>query len=152
MRRVECDLFDLGEVVLNIFVKDEFADLAERELLLRPNVGQVKDVDLLLLPKVLSLLRGHHLNRQGPRRIFSSFNRLVQVLLTVVGRLGRSLVIGKGLVTLVRLHMNLGVHPIAILVDELESMPTVAIHVTESVRDTSIAHEDHDLVNRFRVV
>ena len=152
MRRVKCDLFDLGEVVLGVFVENNFADLAERELLLGPDVGEVKDVDLLLLPEILRLLGGHHLNSHGPRWIFSSFNGFVEVLLAVVGRLGSSLVVGKSLVALVGLQVNLIIDPVAILVDKLQGMPGVAIHVAESIGDTAVAHKNHDLVDRFGVV
>ena len=50
MGRVEGDLLDFGKVILYVFVEEEFADLAQRELLLWPDVGQVEDVDLLLGP------------------------------------------------------------------------------------------------------
>ena len=50
MGGVESNLLDLGEVVLCVLVEEELSDLAERELLVGPDVGQVEDVDPLLLP------------------------------------------------------------------------------------------------------
>jgi len=63
---VECGLFDFGEVVLGVFVEFETADFAERELLLRPNVGQVEDIDLLVLPEIFSFFGGHGLEGHRP--------------------------------------------------------------------------------------
>ena len=48
--RVEGYLLDFGEVVLGILIEGELANFAEGELLVWPDVGEVEDVDLLLLP------------------------------------------------------------------------------------------------------
>ena len=56
---VERNLLNLGKVVLCVLVQRELANLSERELLVRPDVCQIKDVDLLLLPELLGLLGGH---------------------------------------------------------------------------------------------
>lgn len=51
----EGGLFDLGEIVLDILIEDELADGAERELAVRPNLGEIKDV----VTEFLGLVRGH---------------------------------------------------------------------------------------------
>ena len=84
MRRVESYLLNLREIVDSVFVQDKFANLTERELLLGPNVGKIEDVDALLLPKILGLLRGHGLPGTSPRGVITLFNTFVQVLLREV--------------------------------------------------------------------
>lgn len=85
VRRVECNLLDLGKVVLlirtgecgsvckkiylGVLVEGEFTDGSERVIAVRPDVSQVKDVDPLLLPSLLGLLLGHDLNLHRPRRV-----------------------------------------------------------------------------------
>ena len=124
MRGVECNLLDLGKVVLTsvsihftgtenahlgVLVQSEFTDGSERVISMGPDVSQVKDVDLLLLPSLLGLLLRHDLNLHGPRweaiistysdtgleiDLLSLLDRLVKILLSVVVRLGSSLVGG----------------------------------------------------------
>lgn len=65
---VECCLFDFGEVVLGVFIEFETADFAEGKLLLRPDVGQVEDVDFLLLPEIFGFFGGHGLEGDRPGR------------------------------------------------------------------------------------
>ena len=48
--------------------------------------------------------------------------------------------------------MHLGVDPIARFVDELESVPAVAVHVPVAVGDTTVTHEDEDLVHGLGVL
>ena len=77
MRWVESNLLDLGKVVLGVLVEDELANFAERELLLGPDVGQVEDVDFLLLPQILGLLGGHDLGFEGPLREVTFLDGLI---------------------------------------------------------------------------
>ena len=42
---VECDLFDLGKVVGDVAVEFILAERVERELVTRPDLGEVIDVD-----------------------------------------------------------------------------------------------------------
>lgn len=85
MRRVECNLLDLGEVVLRILVQGEFTNLAEGELRVRPNVSQVEDIDALLLPYLLGLLRRHSLHLDGPLWEVAVLDGVEEILLSVVG-------------------------------------------------------------------
>lgn len=48
--------------------------------------------------------------------------------------------------------MDLGVNPVTVLVDELHGMAVVAVHESVTIWDTSVTHEDHDLMDRLRVV
>ena len=66
VRWVECNLLNLREVILCVLIQGEFANLTKRELLMRPNVRQVENIDLLLLPELLGLLGGHGLELDRP--------------------------------------------------------------------------------------
>lgn len=150
--RIESDLLDLGEVVLHVLVQEELADLAERELLLGPDVGQVEDVDALLLPELLGLLGGHGLPADVPARVVLALNSIVQVLLRVIGAVVGRILLGDEGSALLALHVHLAVDPVAVLVDELQCVAGVAVHLAPAVGDTAVTHEDHDLVDRLGVL
>jgi hypothetical protein len=150
--RVESDLLDLGEVVLHVLVQEELADLAERELLLGPNVGQVEDVDALLFPELLGLLGGHGLPADVPTRVILALNGIVKVLLRVVGAVVGGILLGDEGSALLALHVHLAVNPVAILVDKLQCVAGIAVHLAPAVRDTTVTHENHDLVDRLWVL
>lgn len=48
--------------------------------------------------------------------------------------------------------MELRINPITILIDRLECMTIVTMHVSITRWNTSITHEDHDLVDGFGVL
>lgn len=50
------------------------------------------------------------------------------------------------------LEMELDIDRMAFLVDQLESVRSVAVHVTETVRGSAVGHEEHDLVNGLGTV
>jgi hypothetical protein len=58
--RCECELLNLREVVLRIFVQPKFANFYEGIVLVRPNLGGVENVVL----EVCRLLQGHDLLKQ----------------------------------------------------------------------------------------
>jgi len=150
--RVECDLLDLGKVVLGVLIEEELSNLAQRELLVRPDVSQVEDVDPLLLPQVLSLLGSHGLEADVPAREVASLDGVVKILLGVVGAVVGRVLLGDERGALLALHVHLCVHPVTVLVDKLEGVASVAVHLPPAVRDTAIAHEDHDLVDGLGVL
>jgi hypothetical protein len=55
------------ETYLGVLVEGEFTDGSEGVITVRPDVGQVKDIDPLLLPSLLGLLLGHNLDLHRPR-------------------------------------------------------------------------------------
>jgi hypothetical protein len=144
---VEGDLLDFGEVVLCILVKDEFAYFTAWELFLGPHVGQVEDVDFLLLPKLFGFFWSHGLDFDGPLRIVTLLNGLVQVLLGIVGRVVGRIFLGDEFDALLGLHVKLAVNPIIVLVDELDGVAIITVHETIAVWDTSVTHQDHELVD-----
>ena len=48
--------------------------------------------------------------------------------------------------------MDLSVDPVALLVDELHAVSQVAVHLAVSVRNASVTHQDHDLVDGLGVL
>ena len=91
MSWIESNLLDFSKIVLGVLVELEAAYFAKRELFLRPDMGQVKGIDLLLLPKLFGLLGSHRLEGYSPRGEFSTLDRLEQILLGVIRRLGGGL-------------------------------------------------------------
>ena len=152
VRRVEGDLLDLGEVVLYVLVQVELANLAERELVVRPDVGQVEDVDALVLPELLGLLGGHGLPADVPAWVVALLNGVVKVLLSVVWGVVRRVFLSDEACALLALHVHLAIDPIAVLVDELLGVSSVSVHFSPAVRDAAVTHQDHDLVDRLWVL
>jgi len=55
------NLLDLVEVVLRVLIQDELANWSQRELFVRPHLGEIEDI----VSPVLSLLRCHGLLFRG---------------------------------------------------------------------------------------
>lgn len=145
-------LLNLGEVVLGILVECEPPDLTERELGMWPDVSEVKDVDFLILPQILSFLSGHGLNGEGPGWEVAVLNGLVEVLLRVIWWLAVGLLLSEELGALIRDHMKLAVNPITGLVDQFDSVSKITVHVSITIWNTTVTHQDHDLMNRLWVL
>lgn len=150
--RVERDLLDFGKVVLRILVQKELPDLTERELALWPHVSQVEDVDLLLFPQVLGFLSGHCLNANIPAWEVALVDSLVQILCSVIWTVVEGIFLCDEARTLLGLEVQLHVDPVAILVQKLVCVADVSMHLSEAIWNTSVAEEDHELMNRFRVL
>lgn len=149
----ERDLLDLGEVVVDVLVQRHLADLAQRVVLVRPDVGQVEDVDALLLPSLTRLLLGHDLDLQSPSGVVTLLDRLEQVVLHEVVRLLGSLVgVGLVLLALIREHVELGIDPLLLVVDELDGVAEVRVHEAGAVGDAAVAEHVNDLVNALGVL
>jgi predicted protein tyrosine phosphatase len=48
--------------------------------------------------------------------------------------------------------VHLTVDPLALLVDKLHCVAGVTVHLAPTVGNTAVTHEDHDLVDRLRVL
>lgn len=145
-------LLDFGKVILGVFVEGELANFTEGELLVRPNVGQIEDVNLLLLPEFFGLFGGHGLPFYSPRGTVAAVNRFKEILLGVVWRLRLRFLLCQELCALLRLHVHLTVDPLAFLVDKFESVAGVSVHEAVTVRDAAVTHENHHLVDRLGVI
>lgn len=147
----EGSLLGLSEVVLDVLVKSELTESSERELVVRPDLGEVKDGPL----ELLSLLGGADLDVTSPRGERATLDGVEEVFLGVVG-VGSgesdSLVIGEVLDALVGLHVDLDVVERAILLDPLVGVAGVTVHLSVVSGSTSVGEEDHDLVATLLVV
>lgn len=152
MRWAESNLLDLGEVVDGILVQDKFTDFAERELLLGPNVGQIEDVDLLGLPEIFGFLWCHGLNLNRPLGEVTPLDSLEEIFLRIVGALVGRVLLGNEPGSLLGLHVELTIYPVAILVDQLDGVAIITVHLAVAIWDASVTHEDHDLVDRLWVL
>jgi hypothetical protein len=147
MRWVEGDLLNLSKVVLHILVEEEFSDLAERELALRPHMCEIKDIDLLVLPQILGFLGSHGLDAYVPTWEIAFLNGLVQVLGRIVGAVIGRVFLCNEASALLRLEMKLHVDPVSILVQKLVCVPDVSMHFTVAIWDTTVTEQDHELVD-----
>lgn len=86
-----------------------------------PDMGQVED-NLLLLLQLLGLCGSHGLHFQRPLRVVTASNSLAQVLLSVIGRLGRGFLLNEELGALLGFHVELAVDPLSLLVDEINGV------------------------------
>ena len=84
VRRRERRLLDFGEIVVRLAVELHHADLDQRILGLRPDLGQVERV----VPVRLRLRFGHHLDEQRPAREVAGFDRAEEVAAVALAVLG----------------------------------------------------------------
>ena len=70
----------------------------------------------------------------------------------MIRRLGGGFLLSEELDTLLGLHMELGVDPLALRIDELHCVARVAVHEAVAVRNATVAHEDHDLVDGLGIL
>lgn len=152
MGGIECYLFDFGEVILGVLVELEKTDFAEGELLLGPDVGQIKDINFLVLPEIFGFFGGHGLEGDGPGGVFLALDGFVEVLCVVVWRIIVGVFLRDEFDALIRLHVHLGIDPVTGLVNQLQGVPTVTVHVAVAVRNATVAHQDEDLMNRLGVL
>lgn len=145
---VEGDLFDLGKVVGDVAVEFNLAERVERELVTRPDLGEVIDVDT----GVGSICGVHDLILDVPLGEVSLFDGFEEILLVSIGRLLSCLVVGEVLGALLGEKVDLTVFPLALLVDELDRVPRVALHVSPRERNTTRTHEVEELVDGLGVV
>jgi hypothetical protein len=78
------NLLNFGEVVVDIFVEGEPTYGSQRHILLRPDLGQVKDIPV----ELLSLLKCKNLDIHRPAGVVAFLNSLEEVLGVPVRVLG----------------------------------------------------------------
>mmetsp|Transcript_34855 Transcript_34855/g.86495 ORF Transcript_34855/g.86495 Transcript_34855/m.86495 type:complete len:549 (+) Transcript_34855:1360-3006(+) len=139
-------LLGVLEVVLGVAVEDELADGDQGVVAVRPHLGDVEDVPLVGggLP-----LR-HDLHEHRPRRELTILDAVVEVPCGIVGiapcqRPG--LLSREVLDPLVSLEVHLDIGHLAVLVDKLERVGAIAVHVSVAVGRAAVAEEDRHLVD-----
>ena len=147
---LEGGLLDLGEEVLRVPVQRHRADLDQRVVAVRPDLGEVERVD----PVGLRVLVGHRLDRQRPAREVALRDRVVEVATVEVRVLAgdpRGVVVGEALDALVAVEVVLDPVLLAGLVDPQVGVRAVAVHVAVGLRDAAVTHQVGHLVRRLRV-
>ena len=142
-------LLGLGEVVLGVAVQHQLADWEARVIGVGPDLGHIEDVPLV----IGSVGLRHNLNLHGPGGGVALGDVVEEVsggVVTVFAlnsvSLGASEVLDAG----VGLEVPLDVEGLAGLVNPLEGVGAVAVHVSVAVRGTTVGHEDGKLVDGLR--
>ena len=175
VRGRERGLLDLREVVLRVLVEHELPERTQRELRVRPDLGQVEHV----VAELLGLRRGHGLHIGGPRRELLCLDRLEEALGAVVGVITAEPdggIVIEGLQTrsprqrsisdksdirckdtthlesTISPEVDLDVHPLAVLADELVRVPRVTVLVVEAVGGAAVREQDQNLMGRLGVL
>jgi hypothetical protein len=143
-------LLHFRKVVLWIAVELQSANFDQRIVAVGPYFGQVKRVPL----EGFSLLFGHDLHFDRPARILTPRDRFKQIALmgfTVnPNRVGR-LFTREVFHTLADLKVKLAPESLAFSIHKGERMTPVAVHVTVASRQSAIAKQNRNLVQRLRI-
>jgi len=105
--------------------------------------------------ELLGLLNGHGLNRDSPRWVLTLldlFEELLVVNVWVLSSQLDSFFLSVEVSSLVGTDVDLNVLPLSLVVDELESVTRVSVLKIVSLWDTTVSHENHDLMNGFWVL
>ena len=143
--RREGGLFGLSEVVFGVAVEGDLSDGDQRVVLVGPDFGDVEDIEAV----VGGFLFGHCLHVPGPTGVVALGNLGVEV---VGGPLGVNLALGSGLLSgevldaLVSFVVRLDVVDLSLVVDPLEGVGGVSVHVAVAIGGSAVAHQDGDLV------
>jgi len=141
-------LFDFSEIVVGVSVQNHLTDFNQGIVTVGPNLGDIKDVPLILG----SISFGHKLNLQSPGSGLSRGNVLKQISGGVITISGSELSGFRGsevLDTRVSHEVELDPESFALVVDPLESVRAKTVHVSVTIRGTSVGEEDGDLMGRF---
>lgn len=146
----EGDLLGLGEELVDVAVELQFADDAQRDLVLGPDLGGVEDVEL----EVVLALLGDDLDREVPFRVDLVVDGLHEVLaveIRVLARQFHRLVPDERVDAQVGDPVELAEVPFAFLVDEGERVDAEALHHAEGSWDRAVRHHPHEHVGDFGV-
>ena len=136
----------LGEVVAGVAVEDHAADLGQRVISVRPDLGHIEGIELT----VLGLSECHALVVDRPRGGFASSDGVVEVSDGIIG-VGRRDAISLGgieiLDALIRLEVPFHIHSFSVIVHTFECVRAVAIHMAVSIGSSSVGKQDAHLMN-----
>lgn len=116
---------------------------------MRPHLSDIKDIPLVLE----ALFEGHNLREESPFggvALCDVIEEISRGIVRVVSLKLVSLLQGEVLNAGTSLEVKLDPELISLLVDPLEGMRAVAIHVTVTVGCAAVAEEDGDLVAGLR--
>lgn len=148
VRRRECGLLHLGEIVLWVLVQGEFTEAAERNFALRPDLGKIENIPA----ELLCLFRAQDLHVSSPGRVLSSFNGVEQVLgvpIRVLSSDLSGLLVIESLDALVSEKVDLDIVEAAVRLQPFVGMTGIAVHVSVRVRGAAVREQCHDLMSRL---
>jgi tetratricopeptide (TPR) repeat protein len=146
--RREGRLLHFGKVVVRIAVQLHHADLDQRIVFLRPDLGKIEGV----VPVRLRLRLRHHLDEERPAREIVAIDRgqqIAAIAFAVLGNDSCSLGVGQVLDPLLRAEMEFDPDALIGRVDHREGVAAEEVHVAEALRDAAVGHDDRHLVQRF---
>jgi len=114
-----------------------------------PDLGQIKRIE----PVGLGLFKRHNLHLESPTGIILPFNSLKQITAVVVGIPAGDpvgLLLSEILDALVGLEVVFYPETLSFGIDPHVGMACVAVHVPIAFGDSAIAHQNSDLMGRFR--
>ena len=146
---VEGGLLDLGKEVFRVAIQFHDADFDQRTVPVEPDLGQVEGV--------IGQFRGiglrHDLDEQRPTGkvpVLDALKQVTLVALAVLADQGFAFRVGQVADALLRLEVKLDPVAFVVGVDEAEGVAAETVHVPVGRRDAAVAHDDGDLVQRFR--
>ncbi len=149
IRRRECRLLDILEVVVGIAVELVIADLDQRVVGMRPDLGEVE--------RMVRHLGGvglrHYLHIHRPTWIFATLDGLEQIALRtlpVIGNDGCRLRVGEILDALLGPKVKLHPETLIVRTDEAVGVRPETVHMAVRRRNAAIAHDIGDLVQGLR--
>ena len=142
-------MLDLGEVILGIAIQDQPANFDQRIITMRPNLGDIEDVESI----ILRLLERHDLHFQRPARMVTPVDRIVQIFRCMIGTLpgqAGGFLPREVLDALVGFEMILHPEGLALRVVPFEGVAAVAVHMAVRGGRAPVGEQDRDLVDGFR--
>lgn len=149
VRGREGSLLSFSEVVFGVSVQDQLTDGNQGVVTMGPDLGNVENVPLVLV----TIVNGHGLDVEGPRSATTLSDVLEEIFSGVVGvggLEGISFTSGEVLDTRIGLEVELDPVSFTLFIDPLEGVGGVTVHSSETIRSTSVGHQDSNLVSRFR--
>lgn len=148
VRRRESGLFGFSMEVLGVAVKSKLTDINQGVVFVRPDLGYIIDIESILG----SISNGHDLNLEVPSgEVFfgNVIEKIVSSKVFIGGDLSGCLFGSKALDSLISLEVILDKEFFLFVVNPLEGVRRVSVHVSESIGSSTIRHKNGDLMECF---
>jgi hypothetical protein len=146
--RSEGTLLGLKEIVHGVLVQGDLSDWDQRVVTMRDNLGDIKDIVLVLL----AILLRNELDIPSPRGEIALSNVFIKILESIILVSARELtrLLGSEVLdSLVGLEVVLNVVDLTLVIDPFVGVRTISVHVSESIRGASVREENGNLVERL---
>src|SRR5882757_396550 len=150
MRGSEGSLLNFGKIISWIFIQFHHTQIDQWKFFLRPGFGQIEWIETI----IFCLFSRHDLYFHMPFGKLAAVNSFYQVALRKIRiftfhfyRVG----IDEIFDALGSFEMKFHPYLFIFIIDETECMATKSIHMAVTIRGATIAHQEHDLVQAFRI-